>query len=92
MNVTRVLGLAAVGALLVLAAPAERAQALAQVRQHLGVGAHGDEAAHEAAGTGAADECGLKQVRSDRPARGPVFRSAAFSASMILESSFRVDG
>jgi hypothetical protein len=29
MNVTRVLGLAAVGALLVLAAPAERAQALA---------------------------------------------------------------
>ena len=28
MNVTRVLGLAAVGALLVLAAPAERAQAL----------------------------------------------------------------
>ena len=29
MNVTRVLGLAAVGALLVLAGPAERAQALA---------------------------------------------------------------
>jgi hypothetical protein len=29
MNVTRVLGLAAVGALLILAAPAERAQALA---------------------------------------------------------------
>jgi hypothetical protein len=31
MNVTRVLGLAAVGALLMLAAPAERAQALSLV-------------------------------------------------------------